>query len=74
MTFEQTFEHLLRRTIEEATATLTISPVKWGLSTITRVRVVQVDGEQMMVTADLRTDRLNVIVENNIITGFTKVG
>jgi hypothetical protein len=71
---ERTFEHLLRKTIDEAEAELIISPVKYGISTVTRVRAVVVDGHQMMVTADIRTDRLNVTVENNIITGFTKVG
>ena len=38
------------------------------------VRVVKEDGVWYMVTMDFRTDRINVIVENGIITEIDGIG
>jgi hypothetical protein len=32
------------------------------------LRVVEIDGESLMVTEDYRTDRVNVVIENDIVT------
>ena len=74
MISNQFFSHLLGKTLEEANAELAANPVKQGLFPVTRVRATNVDGNQMMVTMDMRTDRLNVVIKDNLITGFTKVG
>ena len=36
-----------------------------------RVRVVQRDGEEFMVTADYRVDRVNLVVEDDVVTNVT---
>lgn len=41
---------------------------EFAMSFDLRVRVVKIDGEPCIITADFRTDRINVEVENDIIT------
>ena len=38
------------------------------------VRAVKVDGEEMMVTMDYRTDRVNVEIRDSVIVGIRKIG
>lgn len=44
--------------------------LKFGYS----LRVVKLDGKPLIVTGDHRTDRVNVSVENGIVTKFEFVG
>lgn len=41
--------------------------------TVTAVRAIRIDGEEQMLTKDLRTDRLNVVVEQGAITSLDGV-
>ncbi len=38
------------------------------------LRVIKEDGEPFMVTMDFRLDRVNVIVDDGIITSIQKIG
>ena len=38
------------------------------------VRAVKVDGEEMMVTMDYKTDRVNVEIRDSVIVGIRKTG
>ena len=51
--------------LNENTAVACAENEGWG------VRVVQRDGEEFMVTADYRADRVNLVVENDVVTSVT---
>lgn len=51
--------------LTEKTAVACAENEGWG------VRVVQRDDEEFMVTADYRADRVNLVVENDVVTSVT---
>lgn len=51
--------------LTEKTAVTCAESEGWG------VRVVHRDGEDFMVTADYRADRVNLVVENDVVTSVT---
>ncbi len=57
------FDKLLGKTISEA---LDLTPLK--------IRVVKTDGKPNVIIRDRRLDRLNVEIENNLITKVISIG
>jgi hypothetical protein len=51
--------------LTEKTAVACAESEGWG------VRVVQRDGEEFMVTADYRADRVNLVIEDDVVTSVT---
>jgi hypothetical protein len=62
----QNFDQLIGKTIPEAEALLSLADMV--------LRKAKVDGEWMMGTCDYRLDRVNVIIENDVITEIQGVG
>jgi hypothetical protein len=58
------YEELIGKTVEEAKAE---HPAM-------RIRVMKLDGKGQIGTADYRTDRINVAVEDGIITEVLNIG
>ena len=52
---------IIGKTVEEATA---------FVRRVVKIRVIEQDGVKNMLTGDMRTNRMNVVVENGLITSI----
>lgn len=72
----EAFQPVLGKRLEEAEAWLQANPTTAASdpsTPVVSVRPIRIDGEELARTMDLRGDRLNVIVENGVITGIDGV-